>query len=201
MEESRDRKSAVFDKKKSILNYMKMDDKNEIKKDRINRLTSGQNYDLKNIKQQEFESDLPKPPQFSEAEKVYSSTKDTNKLYIHERATIINNFDQYKPIDMDLSLINLKNYLAKFDEDEISNITLKDIITFDLKEFDNIKNKLNDLLKIASVSKDSEIINFLNEKIKNVDLNTQNIKCLLSNFDKVEDFIIMNETMKFFFNN
>jgi len=201
MEESRDRKSAVFDKKKSIFNYMKMDDKNESKKERINRLTSGQNYDLKSIKQQEFESDLPKPPQFSEAEKIYSSTKDNNKLYIHERATIINNFDQYIPIEMDLSLINLKNYLAKFDEDEINNITLKDIITFDLKEFENIKNKLKDLLKIASVSNDSEIINFLNEKIKNVDLNTQNIRCLLGNFDKAEDFIILNETMKFFFNN
>ena len=199
----RDRKSAVYDKKKSMLNYLKLDDTDENKKDRLKRLTAEGNNKIDStiIEENNIDINLPKPPHFSLDTKHYSSNKDNNKLYLHSRATIISNFDTYSSLDSELSLINLENYFAKFDEDELSQLTVKDILTFDLKEFDVIKSKLQELLEVGLKTDDKEIIDFLEEKIKNVENNRNNINLVLTNLDNIEDFVIMNETLKFFFKN
>lgn len=199
----RERKFAVFDKKKSIVNYMKLDDENENKVKNLKRLTSGANeIDINSIIDIDKESEannLPKPPSFSGDTKVYSNNTDDPKLHIHQRATIINSFDNYESLDTELSLIPLENYLSKFDEEELADLTIKDILTFDLKEFDNIKEKLEEFKEIGKKLNDSKIDDFLNEKIRCVSENRKNIDLLVSNLDKIEDFVILNETLKFFF--
>lgn len=197
----RDRKGAVFDKKKSVLNYIK----SEANSEQISKRFTEANIDISLIKKLDKESNsnnnLPKPPPFSHKLKSFSSQGNSPKLFIHHKSTIVNNFDPYKSLDQELSLINLENFLLKFEDDEIEQMTVKDVLTFDLKEFDNIKIKLEEFVEVASKLGDKEIILFLNEKINSVNENRAKIECLLFNFEKVEDFVVLNESMKFFFKN
>jgi hypothetical protein len=217
----RDRKSAIYDKKRSAVNYLKSDNisTEEDKKDILKKLTGIDNLNLnqseiKKIIESNTEiENLPKPPTFTNVSKIYntdtesvnsknyfsSESNNVPRLFIHNKSTLIKDFDIYTPLESELALVNLENYLAKFDEDEVSEMTVKDILTFDLKEFDGIKNKLEEILEVVIKSNDKEIIDFLSEKIKSVDTNRNNINLILNNLDKVEDFVILSETLKFFF--
>jgi hypothetical protein len=224
MEESelkniRERKSAIYDKKRSAVNYLKNDNisNEEDKIDFIKKLTGSENFNLKNLDINKIiennPENLPKPPTFSNDQKIYnsdpqnyesknyfvSSQSQSCRLHIHTKSTIIKGFDSYLPLESELSLVNLENYLAKFDEDELSELTVKDILTFESKEFKGIKNKLEEILEIGLKSNDNEIITLLNEKIKSLESNTNNLNLIIKNLDKVDDFVILNETLKFFF--
>jgi hypothetical protein len=203
---SRDRTFAVFDKKKSLRNYMKLDDENENKVEMIKRLTGGTNSidinSINELNQEDVDIDLPKPPVFSSEKKIFSSDKSNlgaGKIAIHERATIFSSFDKYEVIDSELSLVNIENYFSKFDEDELNELKIKDILTFDLKEFDLIKEKLKEFQEVGKKLNDSEIDKFLEEKIKRLEDNNKNVGLLINNLEKVEDFVILNETLRFFF--
>jgi hypothetical protein len=203
MNPPRERKFALYDQKKSIVNYMKLNDEDEVKVSMIKRLTEmDKNIDINQIlndeKQKNSEGELPKPPTHSNDKKIY---QNEDKLFIHQRAAIINSFDPFQTLDSELSLINLENYLSKFDEDELAQLSIKDILTFDISEFDTLKNKMESLREMGIKLNDSELGEFLNMKIKSIEENKRNIEILINNLDKVEDFIILNETLKFFLKN
>ena len=203
MRPSRDRTSAVYDKRRSLLNYLKLDDENENKASMIKRLT-GDNTTLdisSLIEENQLENDhqLPKPPQFSETKKTYLNSNTKSKISIHERATIINSFDKYDSIDSELSFVNLDNYLSKFDEEELNQLKIQDILTFDPKLFEKIKRKLEEFREIGKKFNDEELNNFFNEKIKSVEDNKRNINLILNNLEKIEEFIILDDILKFFF--
>jgi hypothetical protein len=63
-------------------------------------------------------------------------------------------------------LLNLENYLSKFDDDEIDHMTLWNILTFDLEELDMIKNKLLELKEISQKLNDYELNTMLDKKLK-----------------------------------
>jgi hypothetical protein len=203
MRPSRDRTSAVYDKRRSLINYLKLDDENENKATMIKRITGDDTtLDISTFmeeNQNEYNHQFPKPPQFSETKKSYLNSNTTSKIAIHERATIINSFDKYDVIDSELSFVNLENYLSKFDEDELTQLKTKDLLTFDQREFEKIVKKLEEFREIGKKFNDEELNNFFNEKIKCVEENKQNIKLILNNLEKVEEFIILDEILKFFF--
>jgi hypothetical protein len=205
---NRDRKFAVYDKQKSLKNYLKLDDDDELKGSAIRRLTGADHIDYNKITQflkdnsnqeEEGVNNLPKPPSFSGIPKIFLHQDNEMNIFIHERGAVINNFDHFETLAQDLSLINLENYLSKFEEDELDSLRIKDILTFDLKEFDQIKAKLEEFIQIAEKLNDQEIKDFLKAKIKNVEMNRSHIDLLVENLEKVDDFIILNETLKFFF--
>lgn len=203
MRPSRDRTFAVYDKRQSLKNYLKLDDENENKAHMIKRLTSENiTLDVSTLieeNQNELNYQLPKPPKFSETKKLFLNSETQNKILIHERATVINSFDKYDVIDSELSFVNLENYLSKFDEDELSELKTKDILTFDLKEFEKIKRKLEEFREVGKKFNDNDLNNFFNDKIKSVEDNKKNIALVLNNLDRVEDFIILDDILKFFF--
>lgn len=79
---------------------------------------------------------------------------------------MIDSFDDYEIIEQELSLLNLENYLSKFDDDELDHLTPKNILTFDLEELDIIKNKLLELKEISQKLNDYELNTMLDKKLK-----------------------------------
>jgi hypothetical protein len=201
----RERKGAVKDQKKSIVNYMKLDDENENKVNMIKRITMQDSKidiekivnEMHNDKNKNEKEMLPKPPEHSGDVKQYRTPG--SKLYINQSAAIINSFDQFETIDCELSLINLENYLSKFSEDELDQLCVKDILTFDMKELDKMQAKLEEFKLMGMKLNQDDIREFLEEKIKSIEWDKKNIRLLIQNFDKIEDFVILSETMKFFF--
>ncbi len=204
---SRERKPAIIDKKRSIANYIKLDDSNLNKVESIRRLTGDANIDLINFiqeeklkkeKEKELQNNIfPKPPQFSNQTKTFLS-KDPNKLHLSSYASVISNFDNYKNIEHELCLINIETYLAKFDEEELNDLKVKDILSFDMKEFEKTKNKFEELVEVSKKFNDDEMTLFFEDKVKHVEQNQMKITALLTNLEKFEDFVVLDETIKFF---
>ena len=204
---TRDRKSAIFDKKRSIANYIKSEDDHSKAKN-IKRLTGDNNLDLltfiqeekrkEKMAKEEINSNFPQPPKFSNENKIYPHSTNP-KLLLSQSASVFNNFDSYKILEHELCLINLENYLAKFDEEEINDLKVRDLLSFSLEEFEKTRIKLDELLEISRKFYDEEMIDFLGEKIKTFEENKMKIIYLLVNLDKVEDFVILDETIKIFF--
>ncbi len=88
------------------------------------------------------------------------------KIFFNSRAAIINSFDDYEFIEQGLSLLNLENYLSKFDNDELDHLTLKNILTFDLEELNIIKNKLIELREVSQKLNDYELNVIIEKKLK-----------------------------------
>lgn len=199
---SRDRTFAVYDKQKSLLNYLKLDDENENKANMIKRLSGDLNvFDVNALieeSQNEFNFQLPQPPVFSQKKKNFFQSETKSKIMIHERAKIINSFDRYDIIDNEKSFVNLENYLSKFHEDELSEMKIKDILTFDPQEFVKIINKFEEFKEIGKKFNDTELNEFFDDKIKCVEQDQKNVKLILHHLDKIEDFIILDEILRFF---
>jgi hypothetical protein len=204
---SRERKPAIIDKKRSIANYIKLDDNNASKAESIRRLTGNNNIDLvnfiqeekiKNEKEKEIQNNMfPKPPKFSNKSKSFIS-KDPNKLQLSSYASVISNFDCYKNIDHELCLVNLETYLAKFDEEELNDLKVSDLLSFDMKEFEKTKSKFEELVEVSKKFNDDEMILFFEDKLKHLQQNELKITSLLTNLEKFEDFVVLDETIKFF---
>jgi len=196
---SRDRTIAVYDKKQSIVNYLKLHNEDENKVKNLKRLTSVKDgVDLNQILKEVKKTDMnfPKPPWHSNETKNYKTER--NRLYIHQKAVISDSFDQYEILNSSIPLISLELYLSKFGEDELENMKLKDILTFDSSLYDSIKLKLLELKEVAQKVNDNQIHEFLNYKINMIDSNKKNIDILVNNLEKIEDFVILEETIKFF---
>lgn len=80
---SRERKCAVVDKKKSLLNYIKSDDKSENTQEAVKRLSQNVNFNIQEeLKNNEIE-DLPNPPNHSNIEKNYHNEDNKNVRNIY----------------------------------------------------------------------------------------------------------------------
>lgn len=79
---------------------------------------------------------------------------------------MIHSFDKVETKDQEPSLINLDSFLSKFNSMEGENLTLKDLLTFDICDFDKIRQKLEEFQKVSDILKDKELSVFFSEKIK-----------------------------------
>ena len=166
----RERKGAFFDKRTSKKNYVsqgKIPD--EFKK----RITSEKVDDIETEVIIHKKNELVPPPKFSGDQKKFKSSVNSHvililiqKIFFNERAKIIANFDKFETIDLESSLVNLNSYFSKFNEDEASKLTIKDIFTFDIEEFDNVINKINEFKSVGEQLNDKELVSFFEKKIK-----------------------------------
>ncbi len=77
----RERKCAVVDKKKSLINYLKSDSNTENKQEAVKRLSQNQKIDIDEIlKKSNTEEDLPLPPAHSKTEKIYKSDSESKNV-------------------------------------------------------------------------------------------------------------------------
>ncbi len=200
---SRDRTGAVYDKRKTLANYLKLDKDDDIKTINVKRLTNNQIIDVDKMMQELRTDDVTfsKPPNHSNTKKKYSNNTNNSKgskILINQNSVVFDSFDECEYINKELSSISLENYLSKFDEDEIDNLSLKDILTFDIKEYDSIRRKLLDFQLIAQKFNDKELLELLSSRLVQLDKNKDKIEGLINNFERINDFIILEESIKFF---
>lgn len=77
---NRERKCAVVDKKKSLMNYIKSDSNNENKQEALKRLSQNQNINIDEMLKKAESEDLPIPPVHSNTEKVYKSDLENKNV-------------------------------------------------------------------------------------------------------------------------
>jgi len=87
-------------------------------------------------------------------------------LQFNEKGFVINNFDKFEAIDQSISLLNLQEFLLKFDTEELENLLIKDLLTIDLDEYESIINKLKKFKDIGEEHNDNEIKEFFETKIQ-----------------------------------
>lgn len=166
----RTRTSALYDKKKSIGNYLKLDDYNESKIQLKKKLTD-QNIDIedflnenkrKNLQNMQNSQNLPKPPKFS------NSKKNMNNMQInfHEKAVVIKGFDDFGTIQQELNLINIEQFIEELSDENLKKLNVEDVFGVKIDEFNKIEEKLEELMKIGENLKDEKIKEFLENKKK-----------------------------------
>lgn len=74
----RERKCAVVDKRKSLINYIKSDDNNENKLEAVKRLSQNSNINIEEIMKKVEVDNLPSPPSHSNIEKKYHNDENKN---------------------------------------------------------------------------------------------------------------------------
>jgi hypothetical protein len=77
---ARERKCAVVDKKKSLINYIKSDNNNDNKQEALKRLSQNSNISIEEILKISETEDLPTPPVHSNSEKIYKSDKENKNV-------------------------------------------------------------------------------------------------------------------------
>lgn len=76
----RERKCAVVDKKKSLINYMKSNSNSDNKQEAIKRLTQNSNLNIEEILKKAETDNLPMPPMHSNTEKVFKNNLENKNV-------------------------------------------------------------------------------------------------------------------------
>ena len=77
---NRERKCAVVDKKKSLINYIKSESNTENKQEALKRLSQNPNINIDEMLKKAETEDLPMPPVHSNTEKVYKSDLENKNV-------------------------------------------------------------------------------------------------------------------------
>lgn len=200
----RKRTQAIVDKKRSVMVYDKLDESTETnresKKSFFQRLSLNglSEIDLEAIKQvnnkaNKEEDELPLPSK-------KGNDKEINDLKFNNKAYVINNFDEYKLIENSYSLINASKLLGKIKEEDLKQLQFSDLYSFDHTEYDKAYNKIDEMKRIAKGIKDNELSEYFRAKKRFIEREKAKIKLVSSNVEKLEDFIIFDDSVKFFFN-
>lgn len=186
-EKSRSRGTAIYDKK---IIQIEDEDLNEIKKEHDKKNSFASKLPV-NINASKF----PNPPTHSKTSKEYESDES---FFLNEKAFTVKGFEKYDTFDSVYSTININNFLSKFSEEELESLNLDSIFGCDIEEYKSIEKKLEELKNLGKNLKDKTISEFFKNKIKELAGNMHKMQAIVTNIDKVEDFIILNETLKFF---
>lgn len=203
----RKRNQAIVDKKKSLINYDKVENNNENKLQFMKRLSiSGLNdNEIDNLKKKAIKDNeqqiikdkdlLPLP------QKILNKNKDFIKPEFHSKAYIINNFDEVEMIDGQYTLINTGNFLNSLKEEEIKQIQLDELFGLDRKEYDKAYKKVDEMKKMAKNIKDTDLAEFFRSKKRSIENEQRKIDVVHNNLERIDDYIIFEDSIKFFFNN
>jgi hypothetical protein len=214
MEESifhRKRTPAFIDKKRTILNYDKLDNSNEQKQDFFRRISKQGVSDneiemLKRMGHKDKEWSKRKSLDFHESTEIFpiphknqSNNKEFTKPIFHKNAHIVKDFDDVIFIDSKYSLVNMTNFLNKFKNEDMKNIRTSDLFTFNPDEYDKVYKKIDEMKKASKSVNDYKLTEFYRSKKRHVEDNRDKMKAIKDNLDKIDDFIIFDDNMKFFF--
>ena len=142
-----------------------------------------------------------KPPKYEFQKRLYVS-KDRH-LKFHENSSIVK-LDQGVKNENNSSQksINFLNLMAMFDEDEIKEFEINELLNIDIEKNKILKEKLGQIIKLVNNcnSPDSqiknEVLNMLNEKMKQLNDIETNINNVTDNIENIDKIIYGNEETK-----
>ena len=123
-----------------------------------------------------------RPPKVENKKRNYSSRGKPIKF--HEDAFIAKlNPSDIGEINSSKKQVNFLTLMAMFDEEEINEISVEELLRVDLKKIGEMKQKLKNIINYVNEAEGDkdEAINMLNEKSKQIDKNIDNIQNVEAN--------------------
>ena len=140
------------------------------------------------------------PPKIENKKRDYSSRGKPIKF--HENAFIAKlNPSDIGEINSSQRQVNFLTLMAMFDEEEINEISVEELLRVDLKKIGEMKQKLKNIINYVNEAEGDkdEAINMLNEKSKQIDKNIDNIQNVEANIENIDKIIFgENETKVIF---
>ena len=140
------------------------------------------------------------PPKIENKKRDYSSRGKPIKF--HENAYIAKlNPSDIGEINSSQRQVNFLNLMAMFDESELNEINVEQLLGVDLKKFGEMKDKLEKIISYVNEAggEKAEALNMLMEKSSQIDKNIDNIKNVESNVENIDKIIYgENETKVIF---
>ena len=141
-----------------------------------------------------------RPPKVENKKRNYSSRGKPVKF--HEDAFIAKlNPSDIGEINSSKKQVNFLTLMAMFDEEEINEISVEELLRVDLKKIGEMKQKLKNIINYVNEAEGDkdEAINMLNEKSKQIDKNIDNIQNVEANIENIDKIIYGDNETKVIF--
>ena len=141
-----------------------------------------------------------RPPKVENKKRNYSSRGKPIKF--HEDAFIAKlNPSDIGEINSSKKQVNFLTLMAMFDEEEINEINMEELLGVDLKKIGEMKQKLKNIINYVNEAEGDkeEAINMLNEKSKQIDKNIDNIQNVEANIENIDKIIYGDNETKVIF--
>lgn len=199
----RRRTNAIIDKKTSFLNYINSEDKTEVFSKRLSKIGYSdldiEKLRIQAIRENELNknksnNNLPDVPKLSGISKnEYENPKFSSKSFV------IENFDKVDEIESQYSLITFQDFISDLTPEDIKNIKLVDLLSVDINEYDKAYKKIDEMKKIAKSINDTDLTEFFRRKKRAIENEKEKIKVIQNNFDKIEEYMLFDDSVKYFF--
>ena len=140
------------------------------------------------------------PPKIENKKRDYSSRGKPIKF--HENAFIAKlNPSDIGEINSSQRQVNFLTLMAMFDENELDEINIEQLLGVNMENFAYMKEKLDRIISYVNnaAGEKDEALNVLNEKSKQIDKNIENIKNVEENIENIDKIIFgENETKVIF---
>ena len=147
-----------------------------------------------------------KPPKYEFQKRIYVS-KNTH-LKFNENSSIVKLEQGVKSEGSSTPIkINFINLMAMFDEDEIKEFEIDELLNIDLEKNKILKEKLGNIVNYVKKCNcpDSQmkggVLNVLNEKMKQLNNIENNINNVADNIENIDSIVYGNEETKVIFQN
>ena len=142
-----------------------------------------------------------KPLKPDNAKRVYQQKGKPIKF--HESASIVKlSQSDLSEINSSQKQVNFLNFLAMFDESELDELDMEQILGISFEKFGTLKDKLNKIsgyVKNAKGEGKNEALQVIKDKMNQIDNNIQNVDIVTGNLDKIDKIIYgPNETKVIF---
>ena len=160
-------------------------------------------YTLSNMSKKESDSNTPShniplhPIKPENSKRIYSLKGKPIKF--HENASIAKlNQSDLGEINSSLKHVNFLTFMAMFDENEIDEIDMEQLLGINYEKLGQLKEKLGritDYVKSAKGEGKNEALAVLNDKMNQIDNNIKNIDNVSGNIENIDKIIYgANET-------
>ena len=142
-----------------------------------------------------------KPPKYEFQKRMYIS-KDKH-IKFHEKASIVK-LEQGvgSEINSCQKSVNFINLMAMFEEDEIKDFDIENLLNIDLEKNKMLKEKLEIIISYVNqcdcpdAQIKTQVLNILNEKMQQLNNNEINIDNVAGNIENIDKIIYGNEEIK-----
>jgi len=144
---------------------------------------------------------IPLPPvRIENKKRDYSSRGKPIKFHENSYIAKLNPSD-IGEINSSQRQVNFLTLMAMFDEDEIEEMNIEELLGVDLEKLGNMKQKLNKIINYVNKAEGekNDVIQMLKEKSKQIDKNIEDIKNVETNVENIDKIIFgENETKVIF---
>ena len=137
------------------------------------------------------------PPKIENKKRDYSSRGKPIKF--HENAFIAKlNPSDIGEINSSQRQVNFLNLMAMFDENEIEEMNIEELLGVDLEKLGYMKQKLNKIINFVNKAngEKNDAIKILKEKSKQIDKNIEDIKDVETNVENIDKIIFGEKETK-----